>query len=198
MIQILLTALMWIFVPIPWIVTVVHILIKNNRWRAKHIKAIVWIFSIAAWATIALWLNSNYQVLFNQQFSSSISIFFGIALLIIAAVIEIVTTQALGRKRIFGSTEFNKATDKLIKTGIYKYARHPRYLEHPLWFLGLGLTLGYTSMLWFALYLFIAFAITAHFEEQELIKRYGEEYIKYKNKTPAFFCAGSGTRTHKV
>jgi len=42
-------------------------------------------------------------------------------------------------------------------------------------------------MLYFAFYLFVALAVTAHFEEQELIKRYGEEYLKYKKKTPAFF-----------
>ena len=190
MIQILLTALMWMFAPIPWIVTAIHLLIKNNGWRAGRAKATVWIISIIIWAILAWWLKSNYQILFEQQFSTSISIFFGIALLVIAAVIEIVTAQALGRKRILGSSEFERSQDKLITAGIYKYARHPRYVEHPLWFMGLGLTFGYTSMLWFALYLFIALAITAHFEEQELIKRYGEEYLKYKKKTPAFFVGG--------
>ncbi len=187
MIQILLTALMLVFAPIPWIVTTIHILIENNKWRASRVKILMWIVSIAVWAILALWLKSNYQILFERQFSTSISIFFGIALLLIAVVIEIATTQALGRKRILGSSEFKKAQDKLITTGIYKYARHPRYVEHPLWFVGLGFILGYTSLLWFALYLFLAFVITANFEEQELVKRYGKEYLKYKKKTPAFF-----------
>jgi protein-S-isoprenylcysteine O-methyltransferase Ste14 len=190
MIQILLTALIWILAPIPWIITAIHILIKNNGWRASRTKATVWIISIIVWAILALWLKSNYQILFEQEFSTSISIFPGIALLVIAAVIELVTEQALGIKRILGSSEFEKSQDKLITSGIYKYARHPRYFEHPLWFVGLGLTFGYTSMLWFALYLFISFAITAHFEEQELIKRYGKEYLNYKKKTPAFFIGG--------
>lgn len=181
---------MWMFAPIPWIVTTIHILIKNNSWHASRAKATVWITSIIIWAIFAWWLVPNYQVLFEQQFSTKISIFFGIAFLLIAAIIEILTTQALGRNRILCSSEFKESKDKLITTGIYKYARHPRYVEHPLWFVGLGLTFGYTSMLWFALYLFAAFAITAHFEEQELIKRYGEEYLKYKKKTPAFFIGG--------
>lgn len=190
MIQILLTALMWMFAPIPWIVTGIHILIKNSGWRASRAKATVWIASIAVWAILAWWFIPNYQVLFEQQFSTSTSLFFGIALFIIAAVIEILTTKALGRNRILGSSEFEKSKERLITAGIYKYARHPRYVEHPLWFVGLGLTFGYTSMLWFALYLFVALAITAHFEEQELIKRYGEEYLNYKKKTPAFFIGG--------
>lgn len=190
MIQILLAALMWMFAPIPWIVTVIHLLIKNNWWHQSRAKKTVWIVSIAVWAILAWWLKSNYQILFEQQFSTSISAFFGIALLVIAAVIEIVSTQALGRKRILGSSEFEKSEDKLITAGIYKYARHPRYVEHPLWFVGLGLAFGYTSMLWFAIYLFIAFTITAYLEEQELIKRYGEAYLNYKKKTPAFFVRG--------
>lgn len=187
MIQILLTALMWMFAPIPWIITSIHVLIKNNGWRASRAKAIVLVASIAVWAILAWWLKSNYQILFEQQFSTSISVFFGIALLVTATVIEIVTVRALGRKRILGSSEFEKSEDRLITAGIYKYARHPRYVEHPLWFAGLWLTFGYTSTLWFALYLFVALAITAHFEEQELIKRYGGKYLKYKKKTPAFF-----------
>lgn len=190
MIQILLTALMWMFAPIPWIVTAIHSLIKNNGRRASRAKTTVWIVSIVGWAILAYWLKSNYQLFFVQQFSTSVSMFFGIALLVIAAVIEIVSAKALDRKRILGSSEFEKSEDKLITAGIYKYARHPRYVEHPLWFVGLGLTFGYTSMLLFALYLFIAFTITAHFEEQELIKRYGEEYLNYKKKTPAFFVGG--------
>lgn len=145
---------------------------------------------MVVWAILAWWLVPNYRILFEQQFLTSISIYFGIALLIFVAVIEIVSTQALGRKRILGSSEFEKSEDKLITAGIYKYARHPRYVEHPLWFVGLGLTFGYTSIFWFALYLFVALAITAHFEEQELIKRYGKEYLNYQKRTPAFFIGG--------
>lgn len=37
----------------------------------------------------------------------------------------------------------------------------------------------------------MGFAVVAYFEVQELIKRYGEEYLKYKNKTPAFFISMS-------
>ena len=190
MIQIFLTTLMWMFAPIPWIVTAIHILIKNNGWRASRAKVTVWIISMVIWAILAWWLTSNYQILFEQQFSTQILFYLGIALLVVAAIIEIVTAQALGRKRILGSSEFEKSEDELITTGIYKYARHPRYVEHPLWFVGLGLTFGYTSLLWFALYLFIALAITSRFEEQELIKRYGEEYLNYKKKVPAFFICG--------
>lgn len=111
----------------------------------------------------------------------------GVIVLAAAMAIEFLTQKALGTKRIFGSSEFGQRKDQLITDGIYKYARHPRYLEHPLWSLGLGLTFGYTSLIWFSLYLLIGFAVVAYFEEQELIKRYGEGYLEYKKKTPAFF-----------
>ena len=185
MMQIPLTALLWAFAPIPWITIAIHTLVKNERWRTR--KIIVWTTAIAAWATLAYWLKSNYHVLFASQFSTTISAFFGVAILVAAAVIEVSTARALGRKRILGSSELRQSTDKLVTTGIYTYARHPRYVEHPLWFLGLGLLFGYSSLFWFAAYLFIAFAIAAHFEEQELVQRYGSKYLKYRKRTPAFF-----------
>lgn len=187
MIQILLAALMWAFAPIPWLMTALHILIHNDKWQTRTARAIVGTTSIAVWTLLALWLESDHGVLFRHHFDTSVATLAGIAVLAIAAVIEIATARALGRKRILGSSELHNAQDELISSGIYRYARHPRYVEHPLWFVGLGLAFGYPSMLWFALYLFIALAITARFEERELRRRYGRDYVDYAAETPAFF-----------
>lgn len=190
MLQIFLAVLIWVFAPTPWLFTAIHIFTLKRWWDFHRIRIFLLIFFLCVWAVLAFLLKTNFQIIFMQQFSTSISMYFGIAILCVSAGIEIFTELALGRKRILGSSELNKSNDKLITTGIYKYARHPRYIEHPLFFIGLGLVLGYTSLLWFALYLFISFAITAYFEEKELIQRYGEEYLKYREKTPAFFIGG--------
>ena len=187
MIEIFLTVLMWYFAPLPWLTTVFHILIKKNYWRATGVKTLLAIFFILIWFLLGYWLKLNYQSLFINQSSHSLALFFGILILIIVIVIEILSDRALGRKRILLSSELQKGEDKLITTGIYKFARHPRYVEHPLLFLGLGFIFGHTLLLWFALYLFISFTVAAYFEELELIKRYGEDYLAYKKKTPAFF-----------
>ena len=185
MITIILTILMWIIAPIPWITIMMHVFIKNNKWKIKYIRKIVWFSSIFIWIILAWWFKLNYLLFFEQKFSQQIYI--GIIFLIVATLIEINTTKILGRKRILGSSELKKSQDRLITSGIYRYARHPRYVEHPLWFAGFGLIFGYTYLLWFALYLFISFAIASKFEEQELIKRYDVEYLEYIKKTPPFF-----------
>ncbi len=130
---------------------------------------------------------NNSGFLFINKFHNLASQIAGITVLAIATAIEFLTHKTLGTSRIFGSSEFKQSKDKLITNGIYKYARHPRYIEHPLWALGLGLTFGYFNLIWFFLYLLVSFVSVAYFEEQELIKRYGEQYLEYKKKVPAFF-----------
>lgn len=187
MIEIFLAVFVWYFAPFPWLTTVIHILIRKKWWHATNVKMLFIISFVIIWLLLGYWLGSNYQLLFINQFSTSITLFFGILILIIATVIEVLTEKALGRKRILLGSKLHRSKDRLITTGIYKYARHPRYTEHPLWFVGLGLIFGYTSLLWFAIYLFISFSIATYFEEQGLVERYGEEYLEYKKRTSAFF-----------
>lgn len=185
MTQILLTAFVVLFAPIPWAVIIIHLLVKSGRWNLIS-KILVGGICFLTWGILAYWLfNSNF--LFAGKFDSEISRYFGIMTLLFAAAIEFLSRKALGAKRIFGSSELEQSKDKLITNGIYAYARHPRYVEHPLWALGLALVFGYFSFLWFFVYLLIGFSLVAYFEEQELIKRYGKEYLEYRKKVPAFF-----------
>ena len=190
----LLVAIFTLFMmPLPWIISTIHILIRKKKWNASS-KLILVFISILVWAILGYLIFNNYQFLFANRFNGFLYKIIGILALLTAATIEILTTKMLGLKRVFGSSELKQTKDKLVTTGIYKYARHPRYIEHPFWFLGLGLLLGHTFLLWFSFYLFIAFVITAYFEELELIKRYGKKYLEYKKKVPAFFIFGKSEK----
>lgn len=186
MIEIFLAAFICFFTPIPWVIGAVHVLILKKR---RHVNAKILLAAAAAfvWLGLGYWTYQNYLTIFSHQFHHPLTQFLGVVILLAAAVTELLTSRALGTKRIFGSSELKQTHEKLITSGIYRYARHPRYVEHPCWFLGLGLLFGYPFLLWFALYLFISFTITAYFEERELIQRYGQEYIDYKKNVPAFF-----------
>ncbi len=190
MIQILLTLFVILFAPIPWLIIAIHILIESGRWNSIASKILLTGISLLVWFVLGYWLLNNNEFLFANKFNNSITQIAGIVILISATAIEFLTQKVLGTSRIFGSSEFKQSKDRLITHGIYKFARHPRYIEHPMWALGLGLTFGYASLLWFFLYLLVGFNLVAYFEEQELIKRYGEQYLKYKKKTPAFFIGG--------
>ena len=190
MIQILLTLFIVLFAPIPWIIIAIHILIKSRRWSSITSKLLLILVSLSIWISLGYWLFNKNEFLFVNRYDSTALQIIGVIVLLGATAIEFLTHKALSTRRIFGSSEFKQSKDKLITQGIYKYARHPRYIEHPMWALGLGLTFGYSSLLWFFIYLLIGFILVAYFEEQELIKRYGGEYLKYKKKTPAFFIGG--------
>lgn len=187
MIQLFLTLFIFLFAPIPWVIIGIHYLIKSGRWNLTSAKMLLIAFSLGMWMLLGYLLFNYHGFLFANQFHNFLSKLIGIIVLLCALLIEFLTHKALGTKRILGSSEFKQRKDKLITHGIYKFARHPRYIEHPLWALGLGLTFGYTSFLLFFMYLLMSFMIVAYFEEQELIKRYGNQYLQYKRRTPAFF-----------
>lgn len=184
MIKLILAFLMVLLAPIPWIVVWIHLQIIKKR---RHSLIFPFLFGAVCWVGLSYLLYINFEAIFAQRFDYFVLKILSIFILIIALLIDILTHKELGTLRIFGKTELKKTNDKLVTSGIYKYARHPRYIEHPLWFLGLGLVTGYVALLWFALYLFLALWISSYFEEKELLQRYGNAYTKYRKRTPAFF-----------
>jgi len=82
----------------------------------------------------------------------------------------------------------------IITSGIYKYSRHPQYLSFILWTYALLLYDKYIFMppkggyfappplLWLTVVTIII--AVALYEENDMIKFYGADYIKYMNKTP--------------
>jgi protein-S-isoprenylcysteine O-methyltransferase Ste14 len=72
----------------------------------------------------------------------------------------------------------------LIKTGVYKYFRHPIYLGTTLTFTGLSLCLGSWPGLFYTILVIIPLNILrARNEEKLLIKEFRGKYIKYQKKT---------------
>ncbi|MCX8167251.1 MAG: NnrU family protein [Candidatus Micrarchaeota archaeon] len=76
----------------------------------------------------------------------------------------------------------NKST-KLVSTGIYKYLKHPIYLSHLNFCFSSFIFNGrFINLIVFICWFFAYFLITK-LEEQELIRRFGDEYINYsRNK----------------
>ncbi|MBN2520670.1 MAG: isoprenylcysteine carboxylmethyltransferase family protein [Bacteroidales bacterium] len=81
-----------------------------------------------------------------------------------------------------------KSNHKLIKTGIYKYSRHPMYAAHILWAFGQIIILPN----WIAGFSFIGFAILLPAirikdEETMMIEQFGEEYKHYMKTSGKVF-----------
>jgi protein-S-isoprenylcysteine O-methyltransferase Ste14 len=78
--------------------------------------------------------------------------------------------------------------DTKMHGGIYKYIRHPGALgEMPL-YIALGFFLNsWFLVFWMTIFVIIYTPLCIYFEEIDLVKRFGEEYRKYRNRTGALF-----------
>ena len=89
----------------------------------------------------------------------------------------------------FGNPEDKEnaeTTTRLVMTGTYHYIRHPLYAS--LVFLCLGAYLKHPGWLVSVLLLItiIAAYLTAKVEEQEMLRKFGNEYTVYMDKTKMF------------
>jgi protein-S-isoprenylcysteine O-methyltransferase Ste14 len=77
-------------------------------------------------------------------------------------------------------------TSVLVKTGLYKYIRHPLYLS--LLLVGTGVMMKDPDLLQllFGAINLIAIWLTARIEEKEMIARFGDEYKQYMKETKMF------------
>ena len=85
------------------------------------------------------------------------------------------------------NTQVGQVADTLNQTGIYSLVRHPLYLGNFLMWLGPALL---TVHLWFVLsfcFLYWVYYERIMFaEEQFLRKKFGETYLQWSNRVPAF------------
>ncbi|MDP4222100.1 MAG: isoprenylcysteine carboxylmethyltransferase family protein [Bacteroidota bacterium] len=105
-------------------------------------------------------------------------------LLILSAYAGIEGYLLLKRK---GRSEKNfENTTVLVKSGIYKYIRHPLYLS--LLLLGTGVMMKNPAVLQLILGFInlVAIYFTARIEEREMAGRFGDAYLQYMRKTKMF------------
>ena len=74
--------------------------------------------------------------------------------------------------------------DNQVSRGLYRYSRHPMYVTMFVFLLGLGIV----TASWVLLLLFIVFVVGCvvfvNVEEQGCLKKYGNAYREYMNRTP--------------
>jgi protein-S-isoprenylcysteine O-methyltransferase Ste14 len=72
--------------------------------------------------------------------------------------------------------------------GIYERVRHPGALgEMPLYVVVALFVNSLFLTIWMIIFVLIFTPLHIHYEEKDLLKRFGEEYIEYRRTTPALF-----------
>ena len=106
----------------------------------------------------------------------------GLVLLVVGISIRWSAVWTLGK--YFTGSVVIKDGHQLIRTGPYKYVRHPSYAGALLAHLGLGLSFGsWFSLLFSTLPYFVAAAFRMRVEERALAETFGSEYVNYARTT---------------
>ena len=101
------------------------------------------------------------------------------------ALYVVITGYLLLKREGKPDTNFEN-TSLLVKSGIYGYIRHPLYLS--IFLLGTGIMLKDPASVQLCLGVInlIAVYITSRIEENEMIKKFGDDYRMYMKETKMF------------
>ncbi|MCP4761997.1 MAG: isoprenylcysteine carboxylmethyltransferase family protein [archaeon] len=120
------------------------------------------------------------------QISTQLALFIPIIIRIILFAIMLLTAlifMQLSHKSVFSDQEIKP----LKKSGIYAHVRNPMYLVSPMIFIAFVLlTMSLISIVPIIV-TFIMYTNMVKFEEKDLEKIFGQEYLDYKEKVPRWF-----------
>lgn len=105
-------------------------------------------------------------------------------LLALAATFAIDHFELFGLRGIFGARREAGPHEAILRTPLlYRFVRHPLYLGFLIAFWAAPLmTVGHAI---FAAGMTIYIAIGVHYEERDLVRTFGETYVRYREKVPA-------------
>jgi protein-S-isoprenylcysteine O-methyltransferase Ste14 len=150
----------------------------------KKLRSIGGFFELISVINLIIWIWFPLPVVETWIISSNIWIGIIIAICI---SIPCLVIMALGVK-VAGSETLSPTRETEMYGGIYKYIRHPQTLgEFPTF---VALSFAFNS--WFLVIVSAAFIILytpimIHYEEEDLIRRFGDKYQEYQKKTGAIF-----------
>ncbi len=144
---------------------------------------------IAGGAVSALYLdtilfkNIHLNIVFH-----GISFIIGFLLLILVVKISRNTGRTLAKYGRKGNIQ-RMETNVLVTQGMYKYMRHPMHLGLLLFPLSIAFLTGSPSFILIIAPIEIIFMLIMIklYEEPEAIRKFGDQYLEYKNQAP-WFC----------
>lgn len=140
------------------------------------------------------WLGSNYPVLdpFSHSSGHLVLVFLGLSHSGLAmSILHIITNGIIffGVFLIFKGWQiiYNSSEDQLVTTEIYSYIRHPQYVGMTL--ITVGFLIQWPTIITLAMWPFLMFLYyrLSKYEERKLENKFGQEFLDYKKRVPAFF-----------
>jgi protein-S-isoprenylcysteine O-methyltransferase Ste14 len=178
-----LVVILWPIIPLWWIpVHGANKLVKKLGFAIYPIIFVVWFF-----IAYLIYSNKVFLLEFHIDFSIIIRIS-GILFVFAGTLLQLWTLKVLTARVITGVPELrNGAETQLVTTGPFSRVRHPTYLSHTLFFTGIFLSTGIVATGFVALIdFYVAILVIIPMEENELLRRFGDEYRYYMVCIPRF------------
>jgi len=106
----------------------------------------------------------------------------GMMLAVIGLAIRIASIIILKQHFTYTVTTIDK--HELIKTGLYKFIRHPGYLGQLLIFVGMAASLSnWLSVIFMVVPTIVGYSYRIKIEETFMAEQLGEEYLEYQKRT---------------
>ena len=155
-----------------------------NAWKlCEQLRTIGTIFMVIQLFNMILWLwfpvlELSWPIFFNPWIG------YAVALIIFFSTLPIVYKGL----RESGAEAKTPSTESKMFGGIYNHIRHPQTLGEMSWYLVVVFVVNSLFLLVYAfIFILIYLPIMIHVEEEDLIKRFGDEYREYQKRTGAIF-----------
>lgn len=157
---------------IPLTIYLLAPLLEIPSWAFGMNESHLWAFALHYWAVAPLHMAVYFVMVASMAF-----IAVGVSLLAI------------------GWATVHRGRDALVTSGIYCHLRHPQYLGLILIVLGFNIQWPTLPTLLMAPILIVMYVWLARREDQELASVFGDDYLEYSARTPAFL---PGTRGRRI
>jgi protein-S-isoprenylcysteine O-methyltransferase len=162
---------------------------NGSAYNLAHASALIE-FSLRSW-----WLRSGYRPLWMEvpfripallpTVPTDLSLLLGFALVVVGQAVRTAAMAEAGKSFNHIVQSRKKDDHVLIKSGVYRVLRHPSYFGFFWWGLGTQVLLGnHVCFLSYAAILWKFFATRIVKEERFLVQFFGQDYVRYRERTP--------------
>jgi protein-S-isoprenylcysteine O-methyltransferase Ste14 len=127
---------------------------------------------------LLVWVVDSFFLHLSTFLLDYLPLYFRLGFLALLLIIAIL----LFRSAHFVTSE-DQRPNRVVETGAFRYVRHPLYLASILVYLGLAVSTASFFSLAVLIGIFIFYNYISSYEEKLLEAKFGDKYIKYKQKT---------------
>jgi protein-S-isoprenylcysteine O-methyltransferase Ste14 len=165
---------------IGYVIVIIYEARKTRKHSLNAQRKATWTLFLLFLAYVIAIVGGLIEYHLAQEIDIRISLV-GIALILVKILLKGWSMRALGK--YYSAHIMVGEHHELIKSGPYKYVRHPAYSARFLSIIGITLMLNAFYTLFIALVVDLTFVlIRIRFEERELIGKFGEQYLAYKRQ----------------